>query len=375
MRFVPLLTALLVAAALYMIIMERDTLRALAGDTPPQATPAAAEAPASGDAETGADAELAQSAVNVVVEVSEARPVQSGIMLSGRTEAARKVEIRAETTGQVVSEPIHKGETIDKGDLLCELDPGTREATLAEARARLREAETNLATAQKLVERGFSSETDLISKQVAKESAQAAVQQAEREIERLRITAPFAGILETDTAELGALLQPGSACATLISLDPIRLVGFVPEQNVERLELGSPARARLITGQELTGRVSFLSRSADEVTRTFRVEVEVPNPDGRIRDGVTAEITIGLAGESGHLLPQSALTLNDDGQLGIRANVDGTARFMPVEVIRDDPSGVWVSGLPERVEVIVTGQDFVRDGHPIQVSYAGDPPQ
>ncbi|MEM7616739.1 MAG: efflux RND transporter periplasmic adaptor subunit, partial [Pseudomonadota bacterium] len=305
MRLTSLLTALLVAVALYALIMERDALRAFANGA---------------DVSEGAVVEPVavadpDAAVSVVVLRSEARPVQSGIVLSGQTEAARFVEVRSETTGLVISEPIRKGTPIARGDELCRLDPGTREATLSEARARLLEAETNNSTAQQLSQRGFSSETDAISKQAALESAEAMVEQAEKELQRLTITAPFDGILETDTAELGSLLQPGGACATLISLNPIKLVGFVPEQDVERLDFGAPAGARLITGQVLSGQVSFLSRSADEVTRTFRVEIQVPNEDQSIRDGVTAEIMIGLDGATGHLVPQSALTLNDTGEL------------------------------------------------------------
>lgn len=357
MRLSSLITALIVAVAVYMVVMERDTLRAMANGEPPaaeQATPIT---------------DPAADPVSVVVERFTARPVQSGIRLNGRTEAARQVEVRAETTGKVISEPRHRGAEIARGEILCELDPGTREASLAEARARLREAQTNVSTAETLSERGFTAETDLIARQAALEAAHARVQQAEQELERLRIRAPFDGVLETDTAELGSLLQPGSACATLIALDPIRLVGFVPEQTIGRLSLGNPAGARLTGGQELQGTVSFLARSADPTTRTFRVEVTVPNPDWLIRDGLTAEIVIGLAGEPGHLIPQSALTLNDAGTLGVRANVDGRAQFMPVRMIRDTPDGAWVGGLPETVEIIVTGQDFVRDGQAIGVTY------
>lgn len=360
MRLSSILTSLLVAVALYFVIMERDTLRAMANGAEPAATPE--DAPAVRD----------EAPVAVVVLRSEAQTVQRGLRLSGVTEAARKVEVRSETTGLVVSEPIRKGQQIPEGEVLCQLDPGTREASLAEAKARLREAEVNFTTATRLAERGFSSETDAISKQAALESAQALVNQAEKEIERLTITAPFDGILETDTAELGSLLQPGSACATLLSLDPIRLVGFVPELDIERLSLGSLAGARLITGQELQGEVSFISRSSDPLTRTFRVEVEVANPDGSLRDGVTAELFIALEGETGHLLPQSALTLNDDGQLGVRTNADGVARFVPVTPIKDEPDGVWVDGLPETAEVVVTGQDFIQDGSPIRVTYRED---
>ncbi|MEM9814376.1 MAG: efflux RND transporter periplasmic adaptor subunit, partial [Pseudomonadota bacterium] len=192
---------------------------------------------------------------------------------------------------------------------------------------------------------------------------------AEKELDRLEIRAPFAGLLETDTAELGTLLQPGTLCGTLIALDPIELVGFVPELDVERVTLGAEARARLSSGREVTGSVRFVARSSDPLTRTFRVEIEVPNPDNAIRDGLSAEIVIALEGSSGHLIPQSALTLDDSGTLGVRLHVDGVARFNPVSVIRDDREGIWLGGLPETPDVIVIGQDFVTDGRAITPVY------
>jgi len=346
MRFLPILTALIVAAVLYAVIMERDQLRAFAnGGTPMEVEP---DAPEQILAAKSADQPIA-----VVVLKSTKQPVENGLTLSGRTEAARAVEVRSETTGRITSEPIVKGASISEGDVLCELDPGTSNATLAEAEAMLLEADTNLRTAESLAERGFSSETDTISRKAQLESAMAGVERAKTEIERLTIRAPFDGILETNTAELGELMQPGSACATLISLNPIKLVGYVPEQSVDRLVLGGDAGANLITGRVLQGKVSFISRLADEETRTFRVEINVPNPDGTVRDGVT----------------QSALTLNDAGELGVRTHEDGIAHFAPVTLIRDDKDGVWVAGLPDQVEVIITGQDFVREGRAINVSY------
>jgi membrane fusion protein, multidrug efflux system len=189
------------------------------------------------------------------------------------------------------------------------------------------------------------------------------VASVQTEIAQLRITAPFAGLLESDTAELGSLLQPGALCATIIQLDPIKLVGFVSEMSVNRIAVGAMAGGRLAGGGEVTGRVTFLSRSADPSTRTFRVEIEVPNPDLTIRDGQTVEIAIASDGADAHLLPQSALTLDDGGTLGVRiVTAEGTAGFAPVTILRDTVGGVWVDGLGEAADVIVIGQEFVTDG-------------
>ncbi len=355
MRVFPILTAIVVGVFLYVFVMERDTLRAIAG------AEAADETVVETEAETA-------SAVAVVAMRSEAREVESGIVLRGRTEANRRVEVRAQTTGLVISEPLRRGALVAEGDVLCELDPGNRPALLAEAEARLAEAEANNTASERLAERGYTAETTAIANRAALQSAQAAIDQARREIERLRIAAPFEGLLETDAAELGSLLQPGSECAAIIDLDPIKLVGFAPERSVEQIQPDATVGARLLNGKEFAGRVTFVSRSADPETRTFRVEAEVPNPDLAIRDGVTAEILVSLAGSSAHLLPQSALTLDDAGRLGVRVVESGAAMFMPVAVVRDTAEGVWVSGLPESADVIVVGQDFVTDGQPVSVT-------
>ena len=203
------------------------------------------------------------------------------------------------------------------------------------------------------------------------EAAMASVASAEKEIERLDIHAPFAGILESDTAELGSLLQPGSLCATVIQLDPIKLVAFVPETQVNRVAVGAVANARLAAGGDtLTGLVKFLSRSADPTTRTFRVEIDVANPDLNIRDGQTAEITIVAPGARAHLLPASALTLNEEGKLGLRTvSDDNRVAFLPTSVLRDTDQGMWLTGLPDDINVIIVGQEFVTQGVRVDPSF------
>ena len=165
------------------------------------------------------------------------------------------------------------------------------------------------------------------------------------------------------------MLQPGGLCATVIQLDPVKLVAFVPETEVDKVEVGARSRTRLTSGFEAEGQVTFLSRAADAETRTFRVEVTLPNPDFAIRDGQTAEIVIDAEGQLAHLLPQSSLTLNDEGTMGVRiVSADEVAQFVPVQVQRDTSEGVWVSGLDETARVIIVGQEFVTDGVPVQVT-------
>lgn len=405
MRWISMLTALLVTVSFYLLMMERERVMALAGVDPASAAP---------DTAAGEDA---PQAVSVVVIDSEARPVRGGVRLRGETAAARSVAVLAEIDGRVVSEPLGKGRSVAAGDTLCRIEPGTRPTALAQARAvlteararlpearaavtqaraQLNEAEINDRAAQRLSREGYASDTrvagtasavstaqaavasataGLEAAETARRTAEAQVRNAEIETERLTITAPFAGVLDEDTAELGALLQPGSSCATVTALDPIRLVGAVPETEVDKIRTGAAATGKLVSGHEIKGQVSFVARISDPVTRTFRVEAEAPNADGAVRAGQSVDIRIAGPARDGHLVPQSALTLDDTGRLGLRwVDADSRARFAPVEVIRDTPDGIWVSGLPDSARVIVVGQEFVSDGTPVEV-HRREPPQ
>ncbi len=396
MRVLSVLVAIIVSAVLYLAVFERDRLLSFAGatDAPAEATETVETAE---EAEPEAATDDTSRVVSVVALKSEARDIDSAVLLRGRTEAARQVDVRAETSGLIISEPLRKGTSVTEGDLMCEIDPGTRETVLkqaqtslpeararvAEATARQAEAEINYNAATKLSEDGFASETRVASAKASIEAAMAGVEAAksgvesaevmiaaaQEDIERLNVKAPFAGLLETDTAELGTLMQPGALCATIIQLDPIKLVGFVPETEVVKVKTGALAGARLTSGREVQGQVTFLSRSADPQTRTFRVEIQVANPDLSIRDGQTAEILISSEGELAHLLPASALTLDDEGALGVRIVDQEVAGFSPISILRDTPEGVWVAGLREIEDVIVTGQEYVIDGVKVDVTY------
>lgn len=352
MKIVPILSALVVLAGVYIFIFERDRFL----PAPTEAEVVTQTAPI----QTG------ERAVPVVIQASTAQPISSGVVLRGRTEATRRVDVRAETTGVVVSSPLPSGSMVSEGQVMCELDPGTRNAQLAQARAALEEAKLNDQASATLAQRGFGSENAAAARRAQLEAAMAAVQQAETELERLRIKAPFAGTLETETAELGSLLQPGSACATIMSLDRVRFVGFAPEREIARITVGSPIQARLIDDREVMGNVTFVANSADPQTRTFRVEAEVANTDRSLRDGVTAEISIAISAGNAHFLPQAALTLDDAGQIGVRIVRESMAYFVPTTVIRDEMDGVWLGGLPDQVDVIVVGQEFVNDGRTVR---------
>ena len=238
----------------------------------------------------------------------------------------------------------------------------TAKADVEANKAKIKSAKANIETAKAGVETTKS----------RIKSAQAAVATAMEEVKRLKIRAPFSGYLETNTAELGSLMQPGSLCATIVDLSTIKLVGFVPENVVSQIKPGAPSKGITSAGQKVEGAVSFISKSADPATRTFRLEVTVPNSKEIISDGQTVEITVGSEGKSAHLLPASSLTLDTNGEMGVRVVSKLKSKFKKVLILKDTTNGVWVSGLNEKENVIVVGQEYLTDDMIIIPSYLKD---
>ena len=305
----------------------------------------------------------------VLVKKSKEIITDNTLLVRGRTEAIRKVEVRAEVNGGVISEPRLKGSRIKKNETLCEIAAGTRFVTLSEAKMRLLEAEKKSNVVQSLGEKGYSTETSKLTQKTILETAKASLARAEYEISKLVIKAPFAGVLEDNTSEIGSFLNIGSLCATIIDLSQIKLIGYIPELKIREISLGSVASGKTLSGLSTKGKVSFISRQADPVTKTFRVEILAENKDELIRDGETIEIQINLNSNKVHLLPQSVLTLNDAGELGVRTVIDKKVEFFKIKILRDQKNGLLVKGLPNTVDVITVGQEFVIDGQEVNISY------
>ena len=259
---------------------------------------------------------------------------------------------------------------MNAGDVLCEIAVDTRQADLEEAIARREQTEFEYEAALDLQRRDLQSDVAVAQYRAALESAKAAVTRAELALEKIRIVAPFDGVVEARSVEIGDLLNVGTVCAAVLDDDPMLLVGLVPEQEVGRIEIGADVNAELVSGETITGKVIYLARSADPAARSYRIEVEVDANHPRIRSGITTEMQVNASRLSAHLIPSSALTLDDRGLLGVKT-IDARDRveFNAVEIVGDNTNllnpGVWVTGLEGDVNLITVGQEIVFAGQTV----------
>ena len=313
-------------------------------------------------------ADLAASEVipSVRVRVQNAELRTAKIALHGKTEAERKVNIKSETYGRIVELNAEKGETVATGSVLARLAADERPARLAEAKSLREQRRIEYEASKRLNKKGYRAETQVAGAKAALDAAVAAVKTAQMGLDHMAILAPFDGLIVDRNVEIGDFVETGDPIARLIDLDPLLIVVHVNERDAGRLTLGALATARLITGQTVEGLVSYVSAEADDATRTFRVEVEVANVDGLMPDGVSAEVSLPLQQIVAHRLSPAVLALDDSGQIGVKTlTPDNTVTFMPVQVMDEEPTGVWVAGLPQRVVLITVGQEFISDGQKV----------
>ena len=308
--------------------------------------------------ETGA----AQGRFKVLVRELEAEPHTNRIKLQARTEADKLVTVAAETNGTIAKLPVDKGAFVQKGQILCQIDVGARRANLDQARA-LRDARKIEFTAMKqLNAKGHASKSQLAGARASYDAAIAAVKAALVEYERTQIKAPFDGILDRQPVKLGQFIAVGQPCGTIIDKDPLLVVGHISESQITQVSVGASGSARLATGEMVEGKIRYIAETPNMATRTFRIELEVTNKDLMLRDGVSAEMSLQAGEVLATRIPQSVLTLGDNGKLGVRV-VDGNrVAFRPVTVISDGRDGALVVGLAAREKVITRGGEFTRDG-------------
>jgi multidrug efflux system membrane fusion protein len=315
---------------------------------------------------TQALAKSGQMPIVRVVRLS-AVPHEATIILRGRTEALHQVDVRAEVDGVIASLHFEKGDRVKQGQVLCEIKLNDRGARATQARAQMAQVSKELEVARELYKEGFRSKTQLAQATAAFEAAKAGASTMNIQLANTRIRAPFAGIVEERYANVGDYLPVGSKCAMVLAPEPFLAIGTVSEDLVSQIEPGNKARVKLVTGETVEGTVRFVAEHADPATRTFRVEVEVPNSAAKLRSGVSADIMVVPQRQvPAHRISPGILVLDDTGAVGVRVVQNSIARFIPVQIISDGPDGMWISGLPTTADVIAVGQEFVSNGERVK---------
>jgi len=300
---------------------------------------------------------------SVRVRTQAAEEVTRNIVVNGKTAPARTVELNAETDGRVIAVGGERGTRLDQGEVIVRLDKRDREARLSQALAIVKQRELEFAARDKLKNQSYVSEAQLQEAAALLEAARAELAKAELDLRNVVIRAPFDGALQDRNVEIGDYVKNGDPVAIFVDDRKLIVSANVSEFDAHYVAKGNPGSARLATGEIVSGTIRYVAPVADEATRTFTVELEVDNNEGQYSGGMTAELMIPAETIYAHRISPSLLTLDDEGNLGIKTvNEAGKVEFHAADIAMSSSDGVWIAGLPHNATIITVGQGFVNAG-------------
>jgi multidrug efflux system membrane fusion protein len=319
--------------------------------------------PSAAEAVEPAKAPLRTVAVITPPRITHARAIR----ISGHTEAEKRVTLATRVMGVIESLPVKQGQRVERGALVMRLDAKDKEAAVRMAESVVTQRQAEADAAERLVGGGNAPKLQADQARAALATAQSQLEGAKAELAQYEIYAPFNGLIDRVPVQRGSAILAGAEVATLINLDPLLAVGEVSERDLQFLKIGDEADIRLVDGTVVKGTLRYISRDASSATRTFRIEVAIPNEDKSLPAGMTAEMTLLADPTDSVVLPRSVVTLSAKGDLGIRAvDKDNKVVFFPIDLVDDTANGLVLAGIPADARVIVAGQDLVTEGDEVK---------
>jgi RND family efflux transporter MFP subunit len=300
-----------------------------------------------------------------------------------RVLARQEATLYAKVAGYLKTLMVDKGDSVEQGQLLAEIEVPELLADEAQYKAEAEVARTNYDRMSQARQKA----PDLVVPQTVDdlrgqwEVAQAKLQRTRTLLQYSRITAPFSGRITARFVDPGAFIPAATsgstpqsaALLTLMDYSQVRVQAFVPEPEVPFITNGVPAKVMLdeLPRRAFKGSVTRFAHALDPATKTMLTEIEIPNPDGQLRPGAYASVQLEL--ERNHnalLIPVQALLVEKAGT-SVFSIAEGKAKKTPVQVGFNDGTNAEISGgVGEGDAVILLGKQTLADGQPVSVTEA-----
>jgi RND family efflux transporter MFP subunit len=326
------------------------------------------------------------------------------ITVVGNLVGAATVQAAPKINGRLASVTVRMGDRVTRGQTMARLEDSeireqvrqteasfnVAEATVRQREADLRFAQTNLERSRSLFERQLVSKQtleDAESRQQASAAqldlARAQLAQSQARVEELKInltdtviTSPVTGFVGSRTLDPGAWVTPNTAFLSVVDISTVRLIANVVEKDLRRIEAGLAAEVGVdaYPGEQFMGKVARVAPVLDPATRTAQIEVEIANPQGRLKPGMYANVRFTVDHRPKTLVVPTNSVVEWEGKRGVFVPGDGdTATFHPITLgLQDQKQTEVASGLAEGDRIITTGAASLREGDRIVLAGQGE---
>jgi len=314
--------------------------------------------------------EKPQVTAQVKVETFHASDIFQTIELYGRTEPDRVTTLKAEVRGKIVKVMAKRGSTVTKGQVIAEIALNDLPSQLTRSKALLKQREIEYKGAMKLNKQGYQGEVQLAQAFSDLEAVKAEIQRLELDIKNTIIRAPFSGVLNTRYVEVGDYVASGDDIAMIADLNPLIVRAHVTEKQINKIAVGMKAQVLLLNEQKAQGELRYIASVANDATNTFKIEVEIPNDEGKLLAGLSGEMIIEVEEMPAIKISPALLALDEKGNIGVKSVHESIVQFTPINIIKSESDGIWLTGLGDESDIITLGQGFVRAGDRVDAIFA-----
>jgi membrane fusion protein (multidrug efflux system) len=334
---------------------------------------AQADSAAEAEGESGAFVRV----INVETQVVEKRPFEEVITITGTVQANRDVTVSAEESGVIRQIFVEKGTPVSAGRALAKIDDRVLRAQVDQARAAAEFARETWERRRRLWEEDqVGSELAYLEARYNAEQTAANLAALEERLDRTTIRAPISGVMDSREIEVGSMVTVGTPVARIVSLNPVKVTGGVPERYAPDVSVGSHARVtfdfNVLDSEVYEGDISFVGSAVNPRNRTFPVELQLANPGRVIKPEMVANIeVIRRSLQESIVAPQEALVRVETGYVAFVVVEHDGREVAEVRSLELGPSQrdlvVVNSGLAPGDRLIVVGQQQVADGDRVTV--------
>ncbi len=310
-------------------------------------------------------------AVSVVAEIVKREKIEEKISLVGSLAADEFVEIKNEIAGVIEEIGFDEGQPVDKGQMLFMIDADKLKASLSQAEANLGLAHTTFDRLSSLIKSGAVSQQEYDQAKSDLEAKEAELELIKAQLKETVITAAFGGVMGERKVSLGQFVNQGATLTYLINQDPLKAEFRVPERFLGQLKEGQTIEVTVAAypDEKFQGEVYFIDPQVEEQTRTALVKAKLPNPQGKLRRGMFANLDLIVSVRSQALVvPEAALILKGDNVFVFAVDPENKAQMKKVQVgVRLAGKAEIVEGLSEGENVVVEGYQKIGPGSPVKI--------
>src|SRR5690606_19378675 len=228
------------------------------------------------------------------------------IELQGNVTTKENIVVNAEHSGTLQKVFVTEGQKVNKGQVLAKIDDGGLEAQLAQLKAQSNLAKTTFERQKRLWDQNIGSEMQFLQAETQYESNKNAVAQLEKQLSKAVVVAPFNGTIEQISSEQGSNISIGTPILRIVSLNDMYIETEVPEKYLPSIEKGTEVKAIFpVLGKKVDTKIRQVSNYINPSNRTFKIEIDVPNKDHKIKPNLTAKVVINdYTNDSTYLVPQ-----------------------------------------------------------------------